>query len=356
MAEQSGFFDAYLVDGEYDRVYLAESFAKYFASFIGNGVFGGKSDELMVRQKEIAGMSVRVLTGMGFINGYFYENTDEVLLPIDTADGVLNRIDSIVLRWSKADRAIRVAVEKGFAATTPVAPTPKRNEDYYDLVLANVYVKAGATSITQSVITDMRLDTDVCGLVVAVVKQFDTTEFKSQIASFLEDLDVLINTNDFVSFVNRLGAIEEVISGAAVGAVHESEQYPGCFYRLVDGVEEWLNPPTEAGVEYKLAERLEGNPVYQMLIYVPSLPSSSNAVVASNVAFKKIVSIEAIMYRDTGTSYTSYPFPVYMDNAVAPVAVVRGFTTGLLGRGVVFTTTQDLTTYKANVLVKYTKP
>ena len=46
MAEQSGFFNAHLIDGEYDRVYLAEHFAKYFASFIGNGIFGGKSNEL----------------------------------------------------------------------------------------------------------------------------------------------------------------------------------------------------------------------------------------------------------------------------------------------------------------------
>ena len=31
MAEQSGFFDAHLVNGEYDRVYLVEHFAKYFS-------------------------------------------------------------------------------------------------------------------------------------------------------------------------------------------------------------------------------------------------------------------------------------------------------------------------------------
>ena len=52
MAERSGFFDAHLrEDGKYDRTYLADSFAKYFASFVGNGVYGGKSSELMVRQE-----------------------------------------------------------------------------------------------------------------------------------------------------------------------------------------------------------------------------------------------------------------------------------------------------------------
>ena len=190
MAEQSGFFDAHLINGEYDRVYLSEHFAKYFASFIGNGVYGGKSDELMVRQKESADMSVRVLTGMGFINGYFYENTDELSLAIDTADGVLNRIDLIVLRWDKYERTIRIAVEKGSPASSPSTPLLKRNDDYYELQLAKVFVKAGATRISQADITDTRLDSDVCGFVVSVIEQMDTEEFNAQLNAWLAQFKV----------------------------------------------------------------------------------------------------------------------------------------------------------------------
>jgi hypothetical protein len=135
MAEQSGFFDAHVVDGEYDRVYLAESFAKYFASFIGNGIFA-KSSELIVRQKSAANMSVRVLAGQGWINGYWYENTDELSLAIDIADGVLNRIDIIVLRWNSAERVIRLAVKKGISATNPAAPAIQRDADIFELKLA----------------------------------------------------------------------------------------------------------------------------------------------------------------------------------------------------------------------------
>ena len=47
--ETSGFFNAEkLANGNMDRVYLAEFFAKYFASFIGNGVFGGRMSALQV--------------------------------------------------------------------------------------------------------------------------------------------------------------------------------------------------------------------------------------------------------------------------------------------------------------------
>ena len=51
--ERCGFFDANLVGEEYDRVYLASSFAAYFSSFIGNGVFAKKTrEEVEVQSQE----------------------------------------------------------------------------------------------------------------------------------------------------------------------------------------------------------------------------------------------------------------------------------------------------------------
>lgn len=187
MAEQSGFFDAHLVDGEYDRVYLAEHFAKYFASFIGNGIFGGKSNELMVRENETASMGVRVLSGQAWIDGYWYENDDEHLLTIDIADGVLHRIDSVVVRWNHSQRIIRLAVKKGVAATVPVAPIVQRDDDYYELKLADIYIKAGTTKITQSSITDKRLNTSECGLVIGTVQQLDAEEFGVQLETYIKE-------------------------------------------------------------------------------------------------------------------------------------------------------------------------
>lgn len=194
MAEQSGFFDAHLINGEYDRVYLAEHFAKYFASFIGNGVFGGKSNELMVRQKETPSMGVRVLSGQAWIDGYWYENDAEHLLTIDVADGVLHRIDSIVVRWNHSERIIRLAVKKGVAATNPIAPVVQRDDDYYELKLADIYIKAGTTSITQSSITDKRLNTNECGLVIGVVQQLDADEFGIQLETYISEFIAEHNT------------------------------------------------------------------------------------------------------------------------------------------------------------------
>lgn len=44
-------------------------------------------------------------------------------------------------------------------------------------------------------------------------------------------------------------------------------------YRVVNGVTEWLYPPMEVGVEYRLAERYNNQPVYTKLIDIESWES-----------------------------------------------------------------------------------
>lgn len=61
-------FNAVAVDGEYDRVYKAEDWAWYFATFIANGIFPKPSDGLQV--VAYSGMEIRVNAGYAFINGY----------------------------------------------------------------------------------------------------------------------------------------------------------------------------------------------------------------------------------------------------------------------------------------------
>ena len=338
MAEQSGFFDAHAVNGEYDRVYLSEHFAKYFASFIGNGIFGGKSSELIIRQQENANMSIRVFPGQAWINGYWYENTSELSLSFDFADGVLNRIDSIVIRWGYSDRAIRAFVKKGTSAANPIAPIIQRDSDFYELKLADVYIKAGATSITQANITDTRLDTSVCGFVVGVVKQFDTEAFGEQLNSYIQqyakdykayieqlevngtaelnellsELEVMAADNDFVDITRRVNTLESLYV--------ESEEYPGCYYRMKDDEVEWLNPPMEFGIEYRTAERYRGEIVYTKLILAASLPNNSTMSIDTQVPAFNIISIEGHIL-DTNENIC-HPIPFSLPNQTIPTCVI----------------------------------
>ena len=50
--------------------------------------------------------------------------------------------------------------------------------------------------------------------------------------------------------------------GGGGGIFTEDTQYPGCFYRMVDGEKEWLNPPMVLETAYRTTERYEGKPVW----------------------------------------------------------------------------------------------
>ena len=195
MAQECGFFNAQLVGEEYDRVYLAEQFAAYFASFIGNGVFGSSMQQLKVLAQDTANMSVKVGSGQAWINGWWYRNTDAYTLDIDVADGALSRIDLIVLRWGQTERDMWLQVVKGTPSANPVAPSISRGADYYDLQLATVSIPAGAIKITQAQITDTRLDNSVCGLVTGVVDQIDTTDLYNQFETYFAEFKQIYETD-----------------------------------------------------------------------------------------------------------------------------------------------------------------
>lgn len=53
----------------------------------------------------------------------------------------------------------------------------------------------------------------------------------------------------------------------AMGAAGiESDTFPGCYYRIVNGETEWMNPPMVSGEEYRTTERYKGKTVYTKLV------------------------------------------------------------------------------------------
>lgn len=161
--EKSGFFNS--TGG--DRVYNATDFASYFGKLVSNGIFYALPTNLQVTAG--SGMQVVVLAGSAWINGYAYENTDTLELDIATADGVNPRIDRVVVRWSAVDRSIRLVMLTGMATASPVAPALTRNNDVYELGIADIVVPKGTVLIVAQNITDTRLNTSLCGLVNSLV-------------------------------------------------------------------------------------------------------------------------------------------------------------------------------------------
>lgn len=57
-------------------------------------------------------------------------------------------------------------------------------------------------------------------------------------------------------------AKQKTRASLCVSEAIESTEYPGCYYRTVDGETEWINPPMLKNVEYRTTERYNGLPVY----------------------------------------------------------------------------------------------
>ena len=176
-----GFFDAvYDSDsGTYDRTYTAEQFSTYLKGIISDGVVANVGNQLAVTPN--SGMAIQVGTGRMFINSRWMDNDTVIDLTVGAANGALPRKDIVVVRLDYSGRAIGITVKAGTAAATPTAPSVQRDSTYYEMELAEINVKAGATAITAADITDKRADQTVCGYVVGLVDQIDTAGMWSQL-------------------------------------------------------------------------------------------------------------------------------------------------------------------------------
>lgn len=182
MAIYSGLFNS--VNG--DRKYDAWWFALYFSRFIGNGVYPNPSTGLQVLENE--NMETVVKSGDGWINGYFIHSNSDHVLQHDLADGVLKRIDRVVMRLNYTSRQIEIEIKKGGFSSNPVAPSLQRDADFFELALADVLINNGATQITQANITDNRLNKELCGIVHGTVDQADMTTIFNQYQSWLKQI------------------------------------------------------------------------------------------------------------------------------------------------------------------------
>lgn len=165
-----------------DRLYNAGSFEMWLKKFFTSGVFYGDCEVLANND-----MTVSSAPGYANTDGKVRLFSSDESLIIETAHATYDRIDTIVIERNDTDRQIIRKVVKGGYSSNPEPVAPVRENGVYQLVLAEIYVAAGATSITQSVITDKRADTNVCGFVVCPIDEFDFGVFATQFEAYLAE-------------------------------------------------------------------------------------------------------------------------------------------------------------------------
>lgn len=164
-----------------------------------SGVFGAEGNLAMTVVSD--SMSIQISDGVGWLSnengdGIVFWNDSEqtngskLTLTHDVADGVLDRIDRIVVTWETTNYVAlpTISVLKGTASSTPVPPALTNNNIQRQISLAKVHIPAGTVSLLASMVTDERLDPSVCGIVTETVK-IDTSTIYDRVNKALTDVD-----------------------------------------------------------------------------------------------------------------------------------------------------------------------
>ena len=170
----------------YDRAVDSEFLRSVFAAYFSDGIFYKPTNALQVVAG--TGMQVQVNPGICHIRGAMGIETDTRTLTVEEADAS-PRIDTVVARLdlSLAVRSIELYVVKGTAAATPQRPALTRDSTTWELGLADIAVAANQSTITQSSITDTRLDTERCGVVAQTIGSLDTAPYFAQLTTAIAE-------------------------------------------------------------------------------------------------------------------------------------------------------------------------
>jgi len=177
--EKSFPFNAVVTDGIPDRTYSAEDFAAERAAYVSNGVTSDGA--LAVSPSAAGGLAVDAAAGIAVIDGYTYFNTTPLTLTLAAADASLPRIDLVVLRLDLDAREMRCAVLCGTPAASPAAPAPAVSETVHEIPLAEVYIAAGAQTLTAAGITDLRVRADY------ILNRLEVQQLLAQYEAALEE-------------------------------------------------------------------------------------------------------------------------------------------------------------------------
>ena len=222
-----------------------------------SGVFGANGNA-SVAALGSPGMAVTISDGVGWMsngngdgvvwwNDHESVNTSKLQLSIDAADGVLNRIDRIIVEWKTTNYVDlpEIKVLKGSNSSIPKAPSLTNNSTVRQISLAKIAVNAGVTAITASMITDERLNTSVCGLVTDRVS-IDTSMMHSQFEALLKAV-----SNELAGLVGGTGFDPKPVRFENVKALSS-------YFRTFTASNDEETKLIEMGYEYRASVPVSG--------------------------------------------------------------------------------------------------
>lgn len=215
-------YDSLLTDGdsglELDRAINASMYRRLMSKYFTTGVFPDDTDSAF---KVLAfDKNIIVKKGSANINGVYAELEKDVTINITDYISSSNTVTlAVALRNDDTLSARKTTVQIITNNTNQLVP-PTRNSTIYDIYIAKVELKPNTITVYQSDITDLRLNTEYCGVVTATVKGVDTTTFYDQ---FQGALDRFLKT------------VQSAIDGTTAGNLQSQiDDYWKTVYRVGD--------------------------------------------------------------------------------------------------------------------------
>ena len=220
---------------EKDRVYSADSFSEWAKTFFTTGVFVNTN-----HVRAASGLTITVDAGYCNVEGKVAIFDAADTLTIATPHASLKRIDTVVIERNDVEREFYRKIVTGNPAANPVAKEPVRANGVYQLVLAQITVGAGVTSITQANIKDTRANANLCGYVAGVAKEISWEQITAQWDAYYEEF----KASQFTDFDEWFNHMKGQLTTDAAGNLQT--QIDGINGRLgeisggLDNVEGWV--------------------------------------------------------------------------------------------------------------------
>ena len=173
--DKCGFFNAELNNGEYDRVYDAESFSGFFEGIIKDGIVGDYGDvfDIEAIYNEYSNYrntkpTINIKTGKGFLKNVWFKVDSDISLELEARYNSAPRLDTLYVKIDKGNRGVSFVVSTGEAlpgdfngsrfsdgtTVNPLAPTELENDEnngvyYYPIayiLLTNLSNGSGGTN------------------------------------------------------------------------------------------------------------------------------------------------------------------------------------------------------------------
>ena len=177
MAQNSGFFDSTRVVEDVsgfprgDKAQNAAFLARINDTFYSNGVAKTDESDFQVVADGVSGGKITVKPGFCMIDGYVAYDDDPEPLYVEFSTETQNLV---VVQRLDLTTAVGAAITK---MIVPATVSPIHTETVHDIWLAKLSIPGGAVHIDQSMITDMRGDSTVCGWIYAPLAKMEEDTF-----------------------------------------------------------------------------------------------------------------------------------------------------------------------------------